>query len=125
MPKERKPRSPWTLEYYVDARGDVPVREALMELLPSDKARVLRVIELLRDYGTDLKMPHARPLKDKLWELRVDGRPNSYRVLYAAVAGRKFLLLHLFAKKTQETPQRELDTATRRLKEYERGRKGD
>jgi len=63
-------------------------------------------------------MPHAQHLEGKIWELRIDGRPNSYRVLYAAVPGRKFMLLHVFAKKSQKTPPREIDAARRRFADY-------
>jgi phage-related protein len=92
-----QPTPGWTVENYQDARGHVPVNEALQALPRQDYARVLRVIDLLLEYGPALKMPHTRPLQGKIWELRIDGRPNSYRVLYGAVPGRKFPLLHLFA----------------------------
>ena len=99
--------------------GRVPVDDALENLAASDYARVLRVIRLLIVHGPELRMPHARLLQGKLRELRMDGRPNSYRIIYAAVTGHNFLLLHLFAKKSQATPQREIATASRRLFDYE------
>ncbi len=113
-----KPKATWKVESYQEERGRVPVTEALKVLAPTDIARMLRVIDLLRDYGPTLKMPHARHLQDKLWELRMDGRPNSYRIIYAPVPGRKFLLLSLFAKKSQATPRKEIDIANRRLADY-------
>jgi phage-related protein len=104
MPNPKEGLSPWTVDKYRDARGRVPVDDYLKGLLPRDHARVLRVIDLLVDYGPMLKMPHARHIEGKIWELRIDGRPNSYRVLYAGVPARKcpwgrskFLLLHAFA----------------------------
>ncbi len=117
-----KPKAAWSVESYGEARGHVPVpvNEALKALQATDSARVLRVITLRMDYGPALKLPHAQHLQEKLWELRMDGRPKSYRVIYAAVPGRKFLLLHLFAKKSQATPQKEIDTAKRRLADYEK-----
>jgi phage-related protein len=108
----------WTVEAYVDARGRLPVRDYLTGLPPKDQARILRAVDLLADYGPMLRMPHARHLQGKVWELRIDGRPNSYRVLYAAVPGRKFVLLHAFAKKSDKTPAQEIDTAQRRLADY-------
>ncbi len=108
----------WVVQNYRDARGALPVNDTLKSLPSDDYARVLRAIDLLVDYGPALKMPHAQHLEGKIWELRIDGRPNSYRVLYAAMPGRKFILLHLFAKKSQKTPPREIDTARRRLKDY-------
>lgn len=108
----------WTIDYYREPRGRVPVTEYLDTLQLPDRARVVRTIGLLEDYGPLLKMPHARHLIGKIWELRIDGRPNSFRVLYAGVPGRKFILLHAFAKKTDKTPPDELVTAQRRLTDY-------
>ena len=111
---------PWHIVSYQSAHGQIPVNEALGALAATDKARVLRVIELLAEYGPELKMPHSKRLQGQLRELRMDGRPNSYRIIYASVPNRKFLLLHLFAKKTQATPPQEIRTAQRRLDDYER-----
>ena len=108
----------WTVERYRDTRGHTPVTDYLDTLQLPDRARVVRAIGLLEDYGPLLKMPHTRHLVGKIWELRIDGRPNSYRVLYAGVPGRKFILLHAFAKKTDKTPPDELATAQRRLTDY-------
>ena len=108
----------WIVENYYDTRGRAPVDEYLKTLPPVDQARVLRTIDLLIDYGPLLKMPHVRHLVGKIWELRIDGRPKSYRILYAGVPGRKFNLLHVFQKKGQKTPSDELATARRRFDDY-------
>jgi len=108
----------WILVSYRDPRGRVPIDEYLDTLQIRDRARVLREIELLEEYGPSLRMPHARHLRGKLWELRIDTRPNSYRVLYAAIVGRKFVLLHIFAKKGEKTPESEIEMAERRLADY-------
>jgi phage-related protein len=108
----------WLVVSYRDIRGRVPVDDYLDSLQVRDRARILREIELLEDYGADLRMPHARHLRGKLWELRIDTRPNSYRVLYAGVVGRKFVLLHIFAKKGENTPESDMAIAERRLADY-------
>lgn len=108
----------WLVVSYRDSRGRVPVDEYLDTLQVRDRARVLREIELLEDYGPALRMPHARHLRGKLWELRIDTRPNSYRVLYAGIMGRKFVLLHIFAKKSEKTPESDMEIAERRLADY-------
>ena len=52
----------WTVENYQDQHGRIPVDDYLNGLPPKDYARLLRAIELLVDYGPNLKMPHARHL---------------------------------------------------------------
>src|SRR5574341_469042 len=101
--------APWGVENYQDARGRVPVTDYLDTLQLKDRARVSRTIALLEDYGPALKMPHARHLQGKVWELRIDGRPNSYRILYAAVPGGEFGLVHGLEKETEKTPRREIE----------------
>lgn len=108
----------WIVETYRDRRGRIPVDAYILTLQPKDQARIVRAVDLLEDYGPMLRMPHARHLQGKIWEMRIDGRPNSYRVLYTAIPDRRFLLLHVFAKKSQETPAREIETAQRRLADY-------
>ena len=44
-------------------------------------------------------------LEGDIWELR----PLRDRILFAAWVGDSFVLLHHFVKKTQKTPQREID----------------
>jgi phage-related protein len=41
-------------------------------------------------------------------------------VLYIAISGRRFLLLHAFTKKTEQTPEREIRLAVDRLEDYRR-----
>ena len=60
-------------------------------------------------------LPHIRPLEGKLWEMRMTGRDGIARAVYAAIQGRRLLVLHLFIKKTQTTPRKAIETALKRL----------
>ena len=100
----------WTVELH-------PLAEPELLALPADmRARFLRVAELLQEVGPhQVGLPHVRPVEGKLWEMRMQGRDGISRALYAAVHGRRLLVLHVFAKKTQATPRKALDTARKRL----------
>ncbi len=76
---------------------------------------VNQALDLLRTFGLALKMPYARPVRGKIWELRIQSGRNAYRILYFAHTGRRFVLLHAFQKKTRKTPRTELETAEHRL----------
>jgi phage-related protein len=39
------------------------------------------------------------------------------RAVYVAASGRRVVVVHVFAKKTQKTPRREIEMAVRRAKE--------
>ncbi len=82
-----------------------------------------RLVELLIEFGPDVRMPHSRAMGDGLFELRPRGREGIGRALYCFVVGRKVIVLHGFLKKSQATPKRELEIARRRMKEVRDGQK--
>ena len=95
--------------------------EAEIEALPADmQARYLRLADLIEAHGLDrIGAPHVKHLDGKLWELRITGRDGIARVIYVTTAGRRVVVLHAFVKKTQKTPRQALETARKRLKEFE------
>jgi phage-related protein len=50
-------------------------------------------------------------------ELRIRDQSGIYRVFYYVKLVRGILVFHAFMKKTQKTPQREIDLGKKRLKE--------
>lgn len=94
-----------------------PLAEPELMALPADmRARFVRLAELLQEVGPQrVGLPHIRPLEGKLWEMRMQGRDGIARAVYAAVQGRRLLVLHVFVKKTQTTPRSALETARKRL----------
>jgi phage-related protein len=107
MPNQDNPA--WIIEFYNDRRGRSPAREFLASLTKQEQAEALRVFSLLREYGTQLGMPHARPIAG-LWELR----PGPNRFFYVARSGRRFVVLHGYRKQSRAAPQSEIETARRR-----------
>ena len=102
--------SQWTVELH-------PLAEPELMALPVDmKARFVHIAELLESFGPQqVGMPHIRPLEQKLWEIRMQGRDGIARAVYAAVQGRRLRVLHVFVKKTQTTPRKAIETALSRL----------
>lgn len=107
----------WELEFYRTASGRAPVEDYLDGLAAPEAAKAVRGLELLRTFGTQLGMPHVRSLRGGLYELRLRGQ-REHRVLYVAVVGQRFILLHAFTKKTQRTPQGEITLAEQRHQDY-------
>ena len=77
------------------------------------RAKVNNVFRLLEEFVTDLGMPHAHRIEGWLWEFR----PGENRLFYFLYLKRKFVILHGFRKQTMKTPEKEITTALRRLKE--------
>ena len=103
---------PWSIEYY-----DGRVEQSVLRLPSGVLARYLRLADLLLEFGPNLGMPHTRALGGGLLELRVKGPEGIARVFYCTVVQRRIVVLHVFIKKSQKTPRRELETAKRRLRE--------
>ena len=80
-----------------------------------------RVVELLIEFGPSLRLPHSRAFGGGLFELRPRGRSGIGRALYCFLLGKRVVVLHAFIKKSQETPDRELKLARKRLKELQDG----
>jgi phage-related protein len=102
----------WSIEYY-----NQTVEQAVLRLPSGLLARYLRLTELMIEFGPNLGMPHTRAMGEGLFELRVKGQEGTARVFYCTVVQRRIVMLHVFIKKSQKTPKRELETAKRRLQE--------
>ncbi|MBI4067542.1 type II toxin-antitoxin system RelE/ParE family toxin, partial [Candidatus Gottesmanbacteria bacterium] len=59
-------------------------------------------------------------IEPKLWEARIKAGNSLLRIFYTYKKGRVIILLHIFVKKEQKTPTKELEVARNRLKEIER-----
>lgn len=92
---------------------DDSIKKALLKLEESSITKILRTIDLLERFGKDLRMPHSKKISESLFELRVKGRQD-IRIFYT-FRKNNGVLLHLFVKKSQKTPIKELSTAQRRL----------
>ena len=78
-----------------------------------------KIFDLLQDKGTSVGMPYVRPLVNtKLYEIRVEQSTNIYRIFYFAYTRRRFILLHGFQKKTQKTPEKEINLAQKRRNDF-------
>jgi phage-related protein len=104
---------PWIVKF-INASAE----QELLSLSADLKAKFLHIVELLQEFGPqNIGLPHVRPLKNKLWELRLKGKDNIGRSIYILGTGRKIIILHTFIKKTQQTPPKALKIAEARLKE--------
>jgi phage-related protein len=80
-----------------------------------------RIAELLMEHGPNLRLPHSRAFGDGLFELRPRARSGIGRAIYCFVIGRRAVVLHAFIKKSQETPDKELKLARKRMKGIQHG----
>ena len=106
----------YQIEYFHDR-----VRSEILDWPVDVLADYARLIELLAEYGPNLRLPLSRSFGDGLFELRPRGRSGIGRAFYCYLIGRRVVVLHAFIKKTQQTPDSELKLARKRLKEVQHG----
>jgi len=80
-----------------------------------------RIIELLMEFGPNLRMPHSRTMGGGIFQVRPRGREVIGRAFYCFVVGQRIIVLHAFVKKTPATPEQELKIARKRLMEVQNG----
>lgn len=105
--------------YYRDGVGKSPIEEFLLELKRSNNPlaeQALKGLEKLKNRAYH-KEPLSKHLEAGLWELRIRAGTDILRIIYTFSKGRIIILLHVFIKKQQKTPARELEIARKRLKE--------
>ena len=104
----------WNIILFESNRNDKPVEEFIKSLQTQTQAKIIHNINLLETYGSNLSMPHSKPLNNKLFELRIRGK-EEIRIIYAFLK-KDIYLLHAFKKKAQKTLQREINLSLVRLK---------
>jgi phage-related protein len=103
----------WVVEFLDDKV------EALLEAFPEDiQASFLRIVDLIESNGLErVREPYVKHLEGPLWEMRMKGRSGIARAAYVTAIGKRVVVVHIFAKKTQKTPRQEIITALKRVKE--------
>lgn len=99
---------------YENSRGEKPIERFIKSLSPPTVAKTMHVIDLLEKFGQFLSMPHSKKLMPDIYELRIRGK-EEIRILYS-FQKRNIFLLHIFKKKSQKAPAKELNTALLRFK---------
>ena len=103
----------WTVETLND------IVDAELGELPADmQASFVYISRLIEDFGLDrVREPHVKHVHGSLWEMRLKGRDGISRALYVTAVGRRVVVVRVFIKKTQKTPNREIELALKRAKE--------
>lgn len=96
-------------------RALAQLREMPVEIR-RELGRLLRHLQ----HGRTLGMPHSRPMPIValgVEELRVKDASGQYRAFVVRKTPRGIFVLHIFAKKTRETPRGDIELARQRLRE--------
>jgi phage-related protein len=104
---------PWSVETLNE------VVDAELEKLPADMlARFRYIAQLIEEFGLErVREPHVKHVRGSLWEMRLRGKDGISRALYVTASRRRIVVVRVFVKKTETTPNREIELALKRAKE--------
>jgi phage-related protein len=107
------------MKWSVETLNDVVDVE--LEELPADmRARFHYISQLIEEFGLErVREPHVKHVRGSIWEMRMKGKDGISRALYVTAVGKRVVVVRVFIKKTQRTPNREIDLALKRAKEIE------
>jgi phage-related protein len=114
-----------TVIFYETAGGKCPAAEFLDSLTAKQAQKVTWVLRLIEE----LPAVPAKHLKkmvgtDDIWEVRIASGHDIFRLLGFFDGPQLVVIDHAFQKKTQKTPQQEIETAEARKKDYFRRKQG-
>ena len=119
----KRPAKTYTRYLLPDGSRRRTVREWLRELSKDDRRLIGGDIQTV-EFGWPIGMPVCRPLGNGIQEVRTDlpgGRIA--RVLFYVDAKHRMVLLHSLIKKTQRTPDKDLNLAISNMKKHKKGLK--
>jgi phage-related protein len=82
-----------------------------------EKLKMKYVISLL-ETGDRMPIKFMKAIRDDIFELRMEYSSNIYRLFFIFDEGNIVILFNGFQKKTQKTPEREIEKAQILKKEY-------
>jgi len=101
-----------SVKFFRTEAGNEPVREFLRDV-PSEDRKIIGIDNKEVQFGWPLGMPLVRKMEKDLWEVRSRLGNRISRLLFTVVGG-QMVLLHAFIKKSERTPQPDLEIARAR-----------
>ena len=106
------------VEFYEKENGEQPAKEFMLSLDKKLRAKLADTIMILQDNGYELREPYPKHISEGIFELRAKQGSDITRVMYFFYVDRHIILTNGFIKKTQKTPQSEIEKAKRYRSDY-------
>lgn len=108
------------VRFYANRNGKEPVRDWLGELNKPDRKTIGEDIRTLQ-FSWPIGKPKCSPISGHrgLYEVRSSISSGRIARTLFVLRSNRLVLLHAFIKKSQKTPQKEIDIAVSRQKEVE------
>jgi len=107
--------------FYKDAQGKCPIELFLDELTEKMRAKVVREMMLLEEFGKDLRLPHSCYVDSDIFELRIKLSSNIVRIFYFFEKNQIIILTNGYIKKQNKLSKNDFNLAVKYKNNY-RGR---
>lgn len=105
------------VSFFITNSDNEPVRDWLKEMDHDDRKTIGEDIKLVQ-FRWPLGMPLVRKMEAGLWEVRSKLSTGNIARTFFTVNNSEMILLHGFIKKSQKTPQKEIDLARTRKNQW-------
>lgn len=104
--------------YHKSSSGREIVYDYIESLDKDTENEINAFLRKFRDGDRFRRGPYCKKLTKDIFEIRIKAK-DCYRILYAFLYRDTVVLLHIFKKKTNKIPKKDLKLAINRLKLYE------
>ena len=103
----------YLLIFYTDNKGKSPITDFIDNCDERLRSKILRQFMYAREFGLTPKIPNIKKMAGSdFWELRILGKDN---VRIFCLGKENYIhIIHIFAKKKQKTPRKEIEIALHR-----------
>lgn len=106
----------YKISFFTHPNNISPIQEFLDSCQPKLRTKILRQFKYIREFGLTSAIPNLKKIiKTHFWELRILGKDN-IRIICVTAKNADIMVLHIFRKKTQKTPIKEINIANNRYK---------
>ena len=105
------------VSFFLTESGKEPVLDWLRSIGKGERKVIGEDIKLVQ-FRWPLGMPLVRKIEANLWEVRSKFNNGNISRVFFTVKGSQMILLHGFIKKSQKTPQKEIDLARTRMSQW-------
>lgn len=102
----------WTVTFF-----NLKVKEETLNFPGGILSNLLHILDIIEEFSPNIGKPYTASMGHGLFEIRARGKEGIGRSLFCTVKGKEIIILNSFIKKTQKTPQKEIELARKRMKE--------
>lgn len=107
----------YKVSFYTPPDRISPIKNFLDACQPNLRTKILRQLKYVEEFGLNPTIPNIKKVTNtSFWELRILGKDN-VRIFCISLPQKEIKVLHIFKKKKQKTPIKELNVVLKRQQE--------